>query len=446
MFGRFEADSSIGQNLGINILSPTKPRSPQVNSSKVAHNLRKRIGRFSGNVSEGLCLRAQHFVEDMVYGIQASQSVLLSKVGRTLEESIALIKTEERLSRNLQRAELEETVQENVMKMAAGHIGEDTLLIIDPSDITKKYAKKMQYLSTVRDGSAHDLGNGYWTLHIVGTELESNKIVPLYQRLWSCTAPDFESENEEILRGVDTVMRHVGTRGIYVCDRGGDRINLFGPLLDKKARFLIRLVGNRHLVYNRQTQLANDIARGCPCPFRQTIAKYEGGKEISLELRFGYRKVYLPDRTEPLYLLVIHGFGQEPLMLLTTEPLRRSFKRLWRWVRAYIRRWSVEETIRYVKTCYELENVRVLNYQGLQNLMPLVLAAMYFAACVLDHDQRLRIMAQYVEHAAKRLFGIADFKYYALSDGLHALFSRHPGKPERTARSPGKAQLELVLN
>lgn len=80
-------------------------------------------------------------------------------------------------------------------------------------------------------------------------------------------------------------------------------------------------------------------------------------------------------------------------MLLTTEPLRRSFKCLWRWIRAYIRRWSVEETIRYVKTCYELENVRVLNYQGLQNLMPLVLAAMYFAACVLDHDQRLCIMA-----------------------------------------------------
>jgi hypothetical protein len=98
------------------------------------------------------------------------------------------------------------------------------------------------------------------------------------------------------------------------------------------------------------------------------------------------------------------------------------------------------------ETCYDLEIVRVLNYQGLQNLMPLVLAVMYFAACILDHDQRLRIMAEYVEKAAKRLFGIPDFKYYALSDGLSALFSRHPGKPERAARAPAGPQMELSLN
>lgn len=416
-----------------------------MNSSKVAHNLRKRIARFSGNVSDGLCLRAQRFVEDMLYGIQASQSVLLSEVGRTLEEPIALIKTEERLSRNLQRPELERVVQENVTKMAAAHIGRDTLLIIDPSDITKKYAKKMEYLATVRDGSEHELSNGYWTLHIVGTELESNKIVPLYQRLWSCDSPGFVSENDEILRGVDAVMKYVGNSGIYIYDRGGDRINLFGPLLDRYARFLVRLVGNRNLIHNNKTMLAKDIAHTCPCRYRKTVVKLEKAREVTYELRFGYRKVYLPDRPEPLYLLVIHGFGAEPLMLLTTEPLRRSFKCLWRWVRAYLRRWSIEETIRYVKTCYDLENVRILNYQGLQNLMPLVLAAMFFAACVLDHDHRLRIMAGYVEKAAKRLFGIPDFKYYALADGMSAIFKRHPGKPLRAPRAHDGPQMELAL-
>lgn len=109
-----------------------------MNSSRIAFKIRKRIARFSGNVSSGLCLRAQHFVGDMIYGIGASQSVLLSKIGHSLEEDIALIKTEERLSRNLQRPELEAVVQENVLKMATGHIGQDSLLILDLSDITKK--------------------------------------------------------------------------------------------------------------------------------------------------------------------------------------------------------------------------------------------------------------------------------------------------------------------
>jgi len=136
----------------------------------------------------------------MVYGIQASESVLLTEVGRTLEEAIPLRKTQYRLSRNLQRVELEETLQDNLLGMAADRVDEDTLLVIDPSDLSKKYAEKMEYLARVRDGSAHDFANGYWTLHIVGGRIGHDGIVPLYQRLWSAEAPDFTSENDEILR------------------------------------------------------------------------------------------------------------------------------------------------------------------------------------------------------------------------------------------------------
>ncbi len=400
-----------------------------MNATKVARKLRIRMGRFSGDLSEGLCVAAGRFVSQMVYGIQAAESVLLTEIGRTLEEGIALDKTEERLSRNLQRTELEATVQENLLRMAASRVGEDTLLIIDPSDLSKKYAKKMEYLATVRDGSAHDLAQGYWTLHIAGCGLDTDGMVPLYQRLWSSQAPGFSSENDEILRGIDAIAAHVGRRGLWIMDRGGDRINLFGPILDRRLRFLFRMVGNRNLIQAGQAVLAEQVAAGCPLWHAKPIVRIEDGKEIIHVLRFGFRRVRLPEREEPLCLLVVHGFGAQPLMLLTNEPLNRSFKCLWRIVRAYLKRWSIEETIRYAKTCYDLENVRVLNYQGLQNLMPLVLAAMYFAACVLDHDQRLRVMAGFVEKAAKRLFGIADFKYYALADGMRALFARHPGPP-----------------
>ena len=414
-----------------------------MHSTNIARKLRKRLGRFSGDLSNGLCIAAQRFVSEMVYGIQAAESVLLTEIGRSLEESIALRKTQWRLSRNLQRPELEATLQDNVLRMAAPRVGDDTLLVIDPSDVSKKYAKKMEYLATVRDGSEQDFAKGYWTLHVMGTEVGADTMLPLYQRLWSAEAPDFESENEEILRAVDAVQRHAGTRGIWVMDRGGDRINLFAPMLDRRARFLFRLRGDRYLLHQGRTMLARDIARTCPCPHAKVVSRIDGEKERTFELRFGFRRVHLPDHPEALYLLVIHGFGQEPLMLLTTEPLNKSFKRLWWFVRAYMKRWSIEETIRYIKTCYDLENVRVLNYQGLQNLMPLVLAVMYFCACVLDHDLRLRVMASYVERAAKRLFGIPDFKYYALADGLRSLFTRHPGSPITRIRDPGPDQLPL---
>ncbi len=412
-------------------------------ATKVAGKLRVRIGRFSGELSRGLCLPAQRFVSEMVYGIQASQSVMLTEIGRTLEERIPLRKTEGRLSRNLQRRTLGDTLQHHVLQLAAGHIGRDTLLVLDPSDITKKYAHKMQFLAAVRDGSAHDFGQGYWTVHVIGAEVHSSRMTPLYQRLYSAQAPGFVSENEEILRAISTVRSHVGKRGIWVVDRGADRINLFDPLLDNKERFLIRLVGNRHVIYNAKTMLADQAAAGCRCAHRRTIIRIEGQRERTYELRFGFRRVRLPNRPETLYLLVIHGFGAEPMMLLTTEPLHDSYKCLWHWVQAYLKRWSVEETIRYVKTCYDLENVRVLNYQGLQNLMPLLLAVMFFAACVLDHDLRLRVMAGYVERAAKRLFGIPDFKYYALADGTRAILRRSPGPP--STRITTKRSRQLLL-
>jgi len=412
-------------------------------TNKVARNLRTRIGKFSGDLSKGLCVVAQRFVSEMVYGIQASQSVMLTEIARTLEEQTSIHKVEDRLSRNLRRPDLEETVQTNLLAMAAGHVDEDTLLIIDPSDIAKKYAKEMEFLGTVRDGSEKQLAQGYWTLHIMGAKVDSAKLTPLYQRLWSAKAPDFVSENEEIIGGIDAVCAHVGQRGLWIMDRGGDRDNLFEPMLDRGLRFLFRLVGNRNLIYNNQTLLVSKIAAECRCPFTKTITRFEDGKERVYTLRFGFRRVRLPDRPELLGLLVIHGFGDQPMMLLTTEPLRRNYKQLSYFISAYLRRWCIEETIRYIKTCYDLENVRVLKYQRLQNMMPLVLAAVFFAACILDHETRLQIMASHVERAAKRLFGVPEFKYYAFSDGIRALFNRHPGPPQTRIRHPQTHQLPL---
>jgi len=37
--------------------------------------------------------------------------------------------------------------------MVAGRIEEGTLLILDISDLSKKYAKRMEYMATMGDGS-----------------------------------------------------------------------------------------------------------------------------------------------------------------------------------------------------------------------------------------------------------------------------------------------------
>ena len=188
--------------------------------------------------------------------------------------------------------------------------------------------------------------------------------------------------------------------------------------------------------------LASELARECPCPYEETIIKIDDGKEKVYHLEFGFRNVRLPGRSEMLGLVVVRGFGQEPMMLLTTEPVRRSRKVLWRLIRAYMRRWAIEETIRFIKQSYELEDVRVLGYSSLQNLMPLVLAVTYFAAVILDTKAKLRVMAGYVLKAAKRLFGIPDFHYYAVADGLTNIFQRYPGRiVQLLSKNPDQVKL-----
>jgi hypothetical protein len=57
-------------------------------------------------------------------------------------------------------------------------------------------------------------------------------------------------------------------------------------------------------------------------------------------------------------------------------------------------------------------------------MMALLLAVFYFVSTILDQSQKLTVMAGHVLKCAKIVFGIPDFKYYALGEGLSNIFSR----------------------
>ncbi len=417
-----------------------------MNVSKLSIKLKEKIKQFSGELSKGLCKVSQRFVSEMLYGIQTRGSTKLSEVARSLNEEIALKKTIDRLSRQLSREGLEEHLGERIIKEGSSRIYEDTLLIVDPSDLSKRYAQKMEYLACIRDGSEGKIGKGYWLTCVVGAENGEEDITPLYQHLYSQEAPEFLSENTEILKAVDAVVSYTKKRGIWVMDRGGDRKKLIVPFLERKLRFMMRMVGNRHVMFRGKPQLLSDVAAGCRLSYADTIIKEEKNKETRYHLEYGYRKVKLPGREEQLYLLVAKGFGQKPLMILTNVPLRKKRSTLWWIVEAYLTRWRIEETIRFIKQSYEVEDVRVLTYERLQNMMTIVLAAAFFAAVYLGTQTKLNILTHHVLKAARRIFGIPDFRYYALADGIREILKRtKQGIIYNSGLSPPH-DLQLVLD
>ncbi len=87
-------------------------------------------------------------------------------------------------------------------------------------------------------------------------------------------------------------------------------------------------------------------------------------------------------------------------------------------VSAYLTRWRIAEAICFIKQSYDLEDSRVLTYQRLRNMAVLVNAVAFFTAVVLGTRIKLDILASHLLRAAKRLFGISDFRRDALADGI----------------------------
>jgi hypothetical protein len=415
-----------------------------MDANRTGRQVREQIARFSGIFTPRFSKPKGRFIEQMLFGLAAAGDVKLSAIGRALGEGIALKKTEERLGHHLDEAGLGQGINEGLAAAAAGRVRADTLVVVDISDVQKPYAQAMPYLAQVRDGDTGQIGRGYWTCVAVACERGSRRVIPLHQRLWSAAAPDFVSENTQLLEVLATIRRATQGRGIYVLDRGGDRGELFNPLLDGKLRFIVRLKGDRAVLFAGRARLADEVAASCPMRFAETVIKEEHGEEKRYQLEYGFRTVRLPDRPEPLALVVVRGFGPRPLMLLTNVTVLPSRRSLWAIVEGYLTRWLVEETIRFIKQSYRLEDMRVLSYERLRNLVALVMAAVYFTAVWLGASLKLAVLSTRVAQVAKRFFGVPDFHYYALADGLATVLARLGcWRPHPRDSSATSAQLPL---
>jgi hypothetical protein len=416
-----------------------------MNDTKVRSRLKAQLTKFSLELCAGLSKPLTGFVSQMLFGIQSSQDVKLSNIARSLKEDMALIRTEKRLSRNLKSAELEKELTPQLVKMGSPRVQPNTVLALDLSDIRKEYAQKMEHLATVRDGSTGELHQGYWLCDVTGAEVNGSEIVPLYQKLFSVEAEDFTSENAEVLAAVDLIRAQTKGRGIWTIDRGGDRKKLLEPLLDRGERFVIRSTGRRTVIDRHKLQgSVAEVAGRCRLRHQARIIKIQDGKEKVYDLRYGAEPIRLPGRAEKLWLVVIAGFGDQPMMLLTDlEITARDSQSLWRIVQIYLTRWKIEETFRFIKQSYNLEDIRVMKYQRLKNLVILVTAVAYFAATFLGQQMKLRILCEKLLIISQRFFGIPPFRFYALADGIRRILSQGTFSPPEMP--PSSLQLELTL-
>lgn len=392
----------------------------------IAAKLLNQLESFLGRISPHFHKPVARFIGDMIYGIMAEKDIKLSSIVRALKENITPKKVEDRLSRMLSAKGLEENLHDAIAEQGAKKVRKDTLIILDPSDVQKPYAKKMEYLSKVWDGSKGDVGDnlGFWGCMAVACESGGRRPIPLHFRLWSADSPGFVSENEEVQSIVRAISKHTKKRGIYVYDRGGDSIEFYRFLLSNGLDFIVRLK-ERYVRSWKRKVMCGELAWQCRMLHREVVKFDHHGRERCVTIEFGVVPVRLPDIPDRLlHMVVVKGFGQKPMMLLTTLAQSTSRDALWQVVEGYITRWRVEETIRHVKQSYRLEDMRLFKYGKIKAMAAVVLAAAYFSMTWIGNSQKHEVIAHSIARMSFRIHGVPDFHFYSIADGTSDILKR----------------------
>ena len=397
-----------------------------MNDTTIAAKLLNQLESFLGRISPRFHKPTARFIGDMVYGIMAQKDIKLSSIVRALKEKTTPKKVEDRLSRMLSSKGLEEGLQDAIAELGAKKVHKDTLIILDPSDVQKPYAKKMQYLSKVWDGSKGEVGDnlGFWGCMAVACQSGGRRPIPLHFKLWSADSPEFVSENEEVKDIVRSISKHTKKRGIYVYDRGGDNIEFYRFLLSNGLDFIVRLK-ERYVRSWKRKVMCGELAWQCRMLYREVIPFDHHGKERLVTIEFGVVPVRLPDIPgRLLHMVVVKGFGQKPMMLLTTLAQNTSRDALWQVVEGYITRWRIEDTIRHVKQSYGLEDIRLFKYDKIKTMASVLLATIYFSMTWIGNTQKHEVIAQSIARMSFRIHGVPDFHFYAIADGTSDILKR----------------------
>ena len=367
---------------------------------------------FAGNFSRPV----HKFIQQMVFGILKGDNVQLNSIAQSLQEEIPLKKVTQRLGAHLNKAGLWHQVATATLQAQASILRRCRFVIIDLSDISKKYAQKMEGLAGVHDGSENEIGLGYWLCDATAVNDDATVIVPAYSELFSHTA-EVTSENQKILNAVDQVMPFCASDVIAVFDRGGDREELLTPHLEADHQFIVRQCGTRHLFYKGKKHTFDFLTRKTKLRWAFTVERIHQNKVRKLTFDCGAVPVQLTATGKRLWLVVMKERNRSYCWLLCYfKDCTSAWAAMELAIRGYGLRWKIEEVHRQIKVDYCLEAIRLERYEALKTMNALMWMAASFLYTRLESlALELIFHAELVLVNRKRFKDVLRFIYYKLA-------------------------------
>ena len=419
------------------------------------YEVKRDIFNFSEKISDGLYKPDKKFVTDILYGIEKSGSILFSDIVRALNEDNKLKNTVERLCdrcNNLSDESIEK-IKENYLNEAIKHLPNDEVILIeDDSDVNKEYSKKLEDLCTVRDASSKEdrYVNGYHICEVVGLTKNEKQPISLYSKIYSTEISGFISCPEETKVSEKEVIKKLREKNdkikiIAVKDRGYDSYSLFEETINNKISFIVRLDGDRYMLFKGKKRLVKDVAATRKGKIH-TKLMYKGE---NTDCYISYTKVQFPKmKDKDLSLVIIYRKDEEsaPMYLLTDLPIKTK-EDVIKIARTYMMRWKIEEYFKTKKQNYDFENFRVRSLRGINNLNLMLSCVMLHIGILADKIDFKLLIIKIIE-ASKSIKTKAIVWYGQISRGIKNILAyAHEGirKWQKIESREKFKQLQLKL-
>ena len=321
----------------------------------------------------------QRFLRETLYGMLKAQSVVVSQIAQKLPGSQPVLHRLQRLSYQLGNSRWDPlSCESSYLQWAQREINAETVLCADMGDISKKYAKCMPELSPVWDGSDKTVKRAGYFLAEIEAVRSDGRHVPLYLETLSSRKASYVSQNHQMDLAIDFVISHIGTQGVWVMDRGFDDEKRFKFMDERQLSWVIRVRGKRHAQRAGLPYLKSQAISELAACMRPSVTFSMRGAGKTRVLRAASMRIELKDRPDAGYSLVaVWTRRKNPWYLLTNLPASTAHQ-IQRIVRAYATRWGVEDAARVIKQCFDLENIRLLTFQGIRKMVWLALWAYAF--------------------------------------------------------------------
>lgn len=369
-------------------------------------------------------------IREMVLGILKKQTPLVNKIASGIRDTISLSQSTKRLRNHYNKKDFYLDVLTDHLQAVKDKIYHGDYLLVDGSDIQKRYARFMEGLDFVKDGDKGTVGLGYWLMNILHAG-KQGELMPLFQKLYSFDCGSL-SENKEVKQAIDAVKSVINKAVTWVFDRGMDRPILRDYIIENTPYFILRLMKTTKLIYRGKELSVGEISRKVVLGLELFAIKIDKSKKKRVFFKCGAVRVsyMVAGKKHDLWLVVTKRPTGGYCWLLTkspkdslTEVIREAFK-------GYGLRWKIEEYHRHVKEQYNLEKIQIKTFEGLQSMWAIFTVAMSIIYRELAGLHTRLILESGIKTLNKETIGqLCNFIYYKIGEIVSELLANTSSRP-----------------